>query len=298
MHHPPADDGGEGGFMRRLWRTAALVAGGVVAAVLIAVLIGTWRTGAEIAAHVERVRAAARAAMPPDPDAAALAALPAPVRAYLRFTFPDGPPVGVQLVEMEMAGDFRRPRTEGFAPTTASQTVAVGVPALAFAARTPILPGIHARAWDAFADGRMEMKARILGLVTVVDETGSPELDRISLRRWLLESPLYPMALLPGGPVVWQPIDDRHARAVVTFGGQTASLVAAFRPDGSLASFAAEEDGDLTTPYHGSGEHVTREDYQRIGGVMLPMAFTISRAAGGRILPFWRGRVTRIAFRD
>ena len=40
------------------------------------------------------------------------------------------------------------------------------------------------------ADGRMEMKARILGLVTVVDETGSPELDRISLRRWLLESPL------------------------------------------------------------------------------------------------------------
>lgn len=281
----------------RPWTMAALGAGGLLAAGAIAVAIGSYTTEAAIAAHVARVRSAGLEHPSPRPDPVAMAALPAPVQAYFRAVFPDGPPPPVAAVALEMAGDFRRPLTEGFAPTTAGQTIATGTPALVFAATTPVLSGlVWARAYDAFADGRMEMKARILSTITVVDEAGSPALDRMSLRRWLLESPLYPMALLPGGPVQWQAIDAARARAVVTAMGQTASLVATFRADGLLDRFDAEEDGDLSTPYHGSGEHVSRSDYRQVDGVMVPMAFSIARAAAGRILPFWTGRVTRITF--
>ncbi|WP_367928535.1 DUF6544 family protein [Aquamicrobium sp.] len=55
---------------------------------------------------------------------------------------------------------------------------------------TPIVPGIWAHAYDFFAEGEMEMRAKIVSTLTVVDESATDALDRISLRRWLLESPL------------------------------------------------------------------------------------------------------------
>ncbi|MCM5558615.1 DUF6920 family protein [Pleomorphomonas sp. JP5] len=257
--------------------------------------ISSLQTEREIDGHRAAVRQIAGTFRPASGDRAALQALPAPVKRYLEFAVPD-PEVGYRVVNIQAEGDFRRPLTDGFARTTASQTIAVRTPALLFAATTPIMPGVWARAYDFFADGRMEMRAKIASTLTVVDESATDALNRTSLRRWLLESPLYPMALLPGGPVRWEAIDDAHARAIVSGFGLEAALVATFRPDGSLASFDAEQDGDLTTPYHGSGEHVTRDDYRPVAGMMIPHAFMIARAAGGETYPFWKGAITSIAF--
>ena len=257
------------------------------------------RTEADIAAHRERVVAEARQAAPTAASATALAALPAPVQRYFAFTFRGAPPPHASHVELEMEGRFRRPRSESFTPTRAEQTIAVHTPALVFAATTPLLPrvpALTARAYDAYAGGQMEMKAKLLSAITVVDEPASPTLNRISLRRWLLESPLYPMALLPGGAVRWEVMDANRARAIVTLGDDSASMVATFGGDGRLVSFDAEEDGDLRTSYHGSGEHASRDDYEAVEGMMLPRRFVIARAAGGRTLPFWEGRVTQIHF--
>jgi AcrR family transcriptional regulator len=149
-------------------------------------------------------------------------------------------------------------------------------PDFVFSGTTTMLPGLWARAYDAYVEGEM---AKINSAITVVNETETPELNQTSLQRWLIESPLYPAALLPGGDVTWEPVDDRRARGVVTAEGMKASLIATFRADGSLEHFDAERDGDLTTSYHGSGEHVTREDYRPVDGVMIPHRFTIARAA-------------------
>lgn len=219
------------------------------------------------------------------------AALPAPVQRYLRFVFPDGP-VSHGAAVMHMEGRFRRPRSEDFVAARATQTAASALPAMMFDATIAMAPGITARAYDAYVDGRMTMKAKVLSAYSVVDEKGSPALDRISLRRWLLESPTYPQALLPGGPVTWAAVDEDTARATVRFRDMEASLLAHFAPDGALLSLEAEEDGDLDTPYHGSGEHVSRDDYRLIDGMRIPMRYAISRKAGGNILPFWSGRIT------
>lgn len=279
----------------RPYRTLLLAVAVPVAALAGWIGVSSLLTEREIAAHAQTVRriAAAHPSRPVDP--AAMQTLPVPVKRYLDWAVPD-PSIRHRVVTLAAEGSFRRPLTEGFAPTTAAQTIAVGTPALVFAATTPIGPGLWARAWDFFADGRMEMRAKIASTLTVVSEGGTEALDRTSLRRWLLESPLYPVALLPGGPVRWEAIDDTRARATVSGFGLQASLVATFRPDGSLASFDAEEDGDLTTPYHGSGEHAARDDYRPVAGMMIPHAFEIARAAAGRIHPFWTGRVTSITF--
>ncbi len=41
-----------------------------------------------------------------------------------------------------------------------------------------------------------------------------------------------------------------------------------------------------------------RDDYRLIDNVRIPLAFEISRMAEGKKYPFWRGRITRLAFDD
>ncbi|MBB4122152.1 DUF6920 family protein [Martelella radicis] len=269
-------------------------------ALLVVALIG-WigishvMTGREIAGHARSVRMIAAKTGYPRPSDAEMQALPAPVRRYFDFAIRDVD-ADISVVSVREEGLFRRPLTEGFAPTRAEQTIALSSPALLFTATTPIAYGIDARVYDFFADGEMEMRAKLASTLTVVDEKASPDLNRISLRRWLLESPLFPVALLPGGPVRWDPVDEHSALATVTGFGLEASMVATFREDGSLASFDATEEGDLTTPYHGSGEHSERDDYRPVAGMMIPHSFVIARVGEGRTEPFWKGRVTGIDF--
>jgi hypothetical protein len=274
---------------------ALIVLAGLVAVPAIWIGWSAWSLRAEISGREDSVVADARDRAASF-DAAAMQSLPAPVRRYFDFVFPDGPPVDIASVAVDMSGEFRRPLMEKFEPTTARQVASTRKPDLVFSADTPIIGPVWAVAYDIFVDGEMEMGAKLLSTLRVVDEKGTPELNRISLRRWLLESPAWPMALLPAGPVEWQPIDDRHARAVVSAYGFQAAMIATFRDDGSLAAFNAEEDGDLTTPYHGSGEHTVRSDYRLVEGVRIPMSFMIARAADGEIHPFWEGRITSIRF--
>ncbi len=253
-----------------------------------------FQTEANIDAFHQRVEKLGFASPSPVVNKKAMARLPEPVRRYFEYVFITGVP-RLAVTRVEIAGDFRRPLKDNFAPLTASQTLAAGTPALMFDASTSIVPAVWARAYDFYAEGKMEMKAKILSAITVVDESETPALNRTSLQRWLIESPLFPVALLPGGPVRWEAIDDSHARAIIEIENMSASLVATFRKDGSLKAFDAEKDGDLTTPYHGSGEHGLREDYREVSGMMIPHRFTIARASKGKVLPFLRGEVTSIS---
>lgn len=221
--------------------------------------------------------------------------VPEPVKRYFNYTFVDEI-TPYRYVSLTASGDFRRPLTEGFNPTTAEQVIAINTPALMFSATTTMPLKTWARAYDFFANGEMVMKAKILSTVTVVEEFATPKLNQISLRRWLLESALYPQALLPSNSIKWQAIDDNSARVTVSDRGVSASMVAHFDEIGRMTKMVAEEDGDLTTPYHGSGEQVSRGDYRLVAGQMIPHQFTISRAAKGETYPFWQGQIMNIKF--
>ncbi len=279
-------------------KTSALVlaAGGVLAAGYLGYL--NYETRSKIRAFEQQVIASASESKPGKTNGQTplLTGLPEPVRAYFHYVLPNGIPEGFKWVEVEQEGDFRRPHTEDFNPTTARQVLATTLPNIAFSADTPVFGAAWATVNDTYINGHMDMQAKLLTAIPIMRETGNDTLNRISLRRWLLESSLNPVALLPGGIVAWEPIDDYHARAWARAEGYETSLVATFDDSGALVSFHAEEDGDLTTPYHGSGEHVTRGDYSLIDGVRVPMTFEISRMAQGKRYPFWRGRITSIAF--
>lgn len=222
-------------------------------------------------------------------------ALPKPVQRYFNFVFP-GPVEPYSVVVLSAQGAFRLPLKETFNPMQADQVIAITTPALMFSAKTDITPFFWATAYDFYAQGRMEMKAKILSTITVVDEKETQQLNQISLRRWLLESALYPQALLPSKHVTWQAIDQNRARVIVSANGLQSSLVASFNEKGEMTSMTAEKEGDLSTPYHGSGEYVSRSDYRQVGNQMIPHKFTIARMANKQIYPFWKGEIKTIKF--
>lgn len=251
-----------------------------------------WQTQQHIASLQAQVQALALATAPVSPPHSAL---PEPVARYARFALPDGVPA-FTTAHIRMAGDFRRPMKVDFAPTSATQTAGLTSPALVFSASTPIVPGVWATAYDAYLDGQMEMRAKVLDTLTVMNAQPTPELNHISLRRWLLEGPTYPPALLQSPFVRWETINNQQARVLANYKGATASMLVTFEANGAITSMQAETDGDLATPYHGSGEHAARSDYRLIQGMRVPHGFVISRAAQGKLYPFWRGQITAIAF--
>ena len=270
---------------------AAILAGGFG----VFVAASSAATEALIEGHIDAVLESARTGTPPAVDDSAMAALPAPVQRYFRFAF-RGPPRPLRGVRMRLAGTFRRPGSEAWTTGEAEQYVSVTEPAFVFAATFPLMPGVWARAMDAYAGGQMDMKVRLLSTITVVDAVDEPALNETSLMRYLIESPLFPTTLLPGGAVRWEPIDDDRARAVISRSGVEGRFIVTFAEDGSITRFDAEADGSLDQAFHGSGEHATRSDYREVDGVMIPMRFEIARVIGGEIRPFWRGEVTEIEF--
>lgn len=272
-----------------------VVIGVTIAVVGATILGGVLYTNSSVERYRNRVKEIGLQEKPPVFDKMAWKTLPKPVARYFEYTFKKAP-IHATHVKMKMEGDFRLPLKDNFNPAIAYQVAALGEPAFVFDETVTMTPLVWAHAMDAFMDGKMEMKARLESLVAVVDQQETPELNRISLRRWLLEAPLYPMALLPGGKVRWEAIDNNRARAIVRDGDVEIGMVATFRDDGSIERLDSEEDGDLNTPYHGSGEHVSRSDYKEVDGMMIPTRFTIARAARGQLYPFWTGHITEIEF--
>lgn len=250
---------------------------------------------AEIAGHAQAVEAVAAAAPLPAPTAGELAALPEPVRRYVAFAFPEGIPP-VRLVRMTMTGDFRRPGTTGFAPMTAHQVVSPGEPAFVFWGTTDVLPGVWAVAMDSYVEGRMRMIAKVLSTLSVMDVRGDPALDDTSRLRFLLEGPLFPTGLLPGPHLRWEAIDGATARLVALRDGEDVGAYrVSFGEDGRILRYDAEpRPGAANGRYHGAGEVALRSDYRKVGGMMLPMRFTIARRIEGAEQAFWSGQVQEI----
>ena len=60
-----------------------------------------------------------------------------------------------------------------------------------------MLPGLPVRVHDAYVAGEGILHASVLGLFTVVDMSGTREVDEGELMRFLAEAAWYPTALCP-----------------------------------------------------------------------------------------------------
>ncbi|TFH38883.1 MAG: hypothetical protein E4G96_09810, partial [Chrysiogenales bacterium] len=218
------------------WRDAKF--GTVVnVAILVAAVIGlgTWRFDA----MVKNERASLLAAVPSTGvilTEKMTAQLPLPIQTWLARSRLVGRET-IASLRLIQKGEMRTSPDGTWMPVEAEQWVSTGAPGFIWKARVTAAPGIHLAGRDLYYNGRGHMLIKLLSLFPVVNARGG-EIDQGSMLRFLGEMACYPSAAL-NDYVRWEALGPSAARAVMTYGGITASGVFRFDERGDLASFEA-----------------------------------------------------------
>jgi len=274
-------------------RTVLMVVVILAMALALALGLAEWRWRADTAKVAARLLGSAADKGPAPFSEKAVAGLPVPVARYLRLVLREGQPLP-RSVRLEWRGDFLVRPPDGWGPFTATQVVAIRPGGFVWDARMRMGPGVSVRVRDSFVHGEGSMRAKALGLFTVVSVEGTPEIAVSALQRWLAEAVWYPAALLPGQSVEWAPLDDTSARATARVAGVTATIDYYFGADGLVERvYAAERGRDVNgrsqpTPWEG---HLA--EWGERGGVRLPLAGEVAWLLPEGRQVYWRGRITK-----
>jgi hypothetical protein len=274
---------------------------GVLAVVALCALLAVTFGAALWRARTGRLLAALEASrVPPRPEPYApeeLAALPAPVQRYLQAVLPpDQPPIA--SVHIAHEGQLNTGKTvPKWAPFTSSQTVTTSRPGFLWDGAVRMAPGLTASVHDAYIAGEGLLQASLLGLVTMAEARGTPEIAQGELLRYLAETAWYPTALLPGQGVHWEAIDDTSARATLCDGDTSVSLTFDFGPSGLIDTVRTEgryrdvNGTQVLTPWQGRFWA-----YEARGGISVPMEAEVSWMSPDSPWPYWRARITGINY--
>jgi hypothetical protein len=270
----------------------------VLAAVVVAIgAYGNWRWEAGTRAllaklEATRVQAAPRAYRETDPEG-----LPAPVQRYLRLVLKGDQPL-VLTVDIRHSGTFNAGESgEQWSPFTSVQRVVTRRPGFVWDARIAMFPGVAVRVHDAFVAGEGLLHASAMGLFTVADLRGTPEVAQGELMRFAAETAWYPTALLPSEGARWESVDDRSAKLTLRDGPTSVTLLFRFDAQGLVASVRSESrqravaGGSVATPWEGRWS-----DYELREGMLVPMRGEVAWMLPEGPKPYWRGQVTGIGY--
>lgn len=273
---------------------SVLLSAGVLALIL---GIGQLRWQTATKEMRRRLEAARLPTSPRVYDENELTVLPPPVRRYFLDTLKNGQPM-VSAVHMEHSGTFNMSETgENWKPFRSVQRVVANRPGFDWEGRIAMMPGLSARVHDAYIAGEGILHASLLGLVSLVNLRGTPEVAQGELMRFFAEAAWYPTALLPSQGVHWEGVNDRSARATLKDGEIELTMLFRFNEEGRIESVRAEERGRtvsgsvIPTPWEGRWS-----DYQFHEGMRVPMSGEVAWILPQGRRPYWRGRITRLRY--
>ena len=229
-------------------------------------------------------------------DARELEGLPAPVQAYFRRVLKDGQ-LMIAAARLTHSGTFNLGQTEPrWSDFTSDQIVTTRRPGFDWDARIAVARGLTVRVHDAYVAGEGRLIAKLMGLVTVADMRGTPAVAQGELMRYLAEAPWYPTALLPSQGTQWQAIDDYSARATLSDGATSVSLVFGFGADGLIETIRSDARARTV------GERVEMTPWRvRLWGyaardnVLIPLDGEVAWLLPRGPYPYWRGRIESVS---
>lgn len=275
--------------------TIAAEVGVVALGSVVAIATNAWRQhGLAMLGRLLHRRASAS---PATFDARELDSLPAPVARYFRAVLSEGQRI-IRAAELSQRGHFLvRPESAGWRRFYATHHVATSPGGFLWDASIRLAPGISVMVRDAFVDGIGSMRASVMGVWTLADVEGTPEIAAGALQRYLAEGPWYPTALLPSQGVIWTPLDDSSACATLTVGATTVSVDFHFAADGTVRRVftdarSREVEGQFVpTPWQGRFSH-----YAEMHGMKIPRTGEVEWLIDGLPQPYWRGDITAVEF--
>jgi hypothetical protein len=240
--------------------TIALVVAAVVAIVAIVAATAFER---RIRREIDAVSAEAYGSRTGPVGLPDLDKLPHPVQQWLQYSGVIGttPPSTVRLRQQ---GEFDLGR--GWMPFTAEQYFMTGPPGFVWKASFRMAPMLWVIGRDQYRAGVGSIDMRLLSLVPVARKTGGG-LNQGALLRFLGEMQWFPAAAL-SDYIRWEAVDATSARATMSYGGISASMMFIFGGDGRLLEERATRYNDARGRDEAWGN---RNDADRkLGGFVLP----------------------------
>jgi hypothetical protein len=230
-------------------------------------------------------------------DVRELEGIPPPVQRYLRAVLKDGQPI-VTAAYVEHAGTFNTGETvENWRLFTSHQWVVTRRPGFVWDGRVAVVPGIAVHVHDAYVNGEGILHPAIAGLYSLTNLRGRGDIAQGELMRFFAEAAWYPTALLPRQGIRWEPVDDRSAKATLTDGPLTLTLLFRFNIDGLIESIRAEARGRtvgnsiVMTPWE-----ATSTNYQDRNGMRVPLSGEVAWLTPEGRKPYWRGTITALRY--
>lgn len=265
----------------------------IVAALVLAVLVlavAAGGVGSMLWSRATRQavdRVVARAGPPP---AAPTLELPPPVGRYLDRAIPGGAPIRVARIRQE--GEFLLSPPDGWAPFSATQLFTVSPPAMVWDATIRMAPLVSVRVRDSYIDGVGSMNAAVLGVFTVLEDSGPDAMAEASLARYLAEGAWFPSRLRPSAALRWTAVDDSTALATLADGDLAVTLEFRFEGTEIRAVYAERR-------FRGQAEDPTWapwigrfRSYQAMDGFVIPTEAEVAWIIDGEERPYWRGEIT------
>lgn len=276
----------------------AVVLGSAVALGAAAAALGSarWnRTAARTAGHLFAAHESSHGAHTGVFTPGQLTGLPEPVARYFAFALTPGQPP-IRQAHLWQTGELRMPSGSRWRRFEAVQHVAVDPRGFLWDATIPLAPLLSVRVLDGYVDGQGLSRARAAGLLPLGDRRGTPELASASLLRWLAEAVWWPTALLPSAGVTWTGIDGHAARATLVDRGTRVSLDFRFGPRGEMVGCSGWRHRDVNGRAASTRWAGRYHDYERVGGMMVPMAAEVEWILPEGALPCWRGRIVDVGY--
>ena len=228
-------------------------------------------------------------------DVRELEGLPAPVQRYFRAALKQGQPI-VTGVTVEQTGTFNVTALgsrEWWIPFTAEQHVVTKRPGFVWSARMALLPGIAIDVHDAYTAGIGTLHPAVLGLFSLMHQSGSGDIARGELMRYMMETVWYPTALLPSQGTQWSAVDETSADATMTDADIRMTMRFTFNAAGLIESIHADsraalvKDKVIMMPWEGR-----LSNYQERAGMQVPLTGEVAWLQRGARKPYWRGTIT------
>jgi hypothetical protein len=262
-----------------------------------AILYGRQRWQSDTQELIAKIEAARVPVNPKSYDPRELEELPAPVQRYFRNVLKEGQPL-IAAVRVEHTGTFNMSETgDQWKPFKSNQRVVARRPGFVWDAGIELAPAINVNVHDAYAAGEGLLTAKLFGLLTVMKQSGNPELAQGELIRFFAEAAWYPTALLPSQGTTWEAIDDTSAGATLKDGSVEVELVFNFDEQGLISTVGSEGrfrevDGkQVATPWQG---HFW--NYEMRNGVLIPLEGKVEWLLENGPKPYWRGRIKSIEY--
>jgi hypothetical protein len=265
----------------------AIVVGGVA---LTAALVVGARIAFErrMAREIDALLADAR---PPNTRTIAerdLERLPVPVQRWLRYS----KVVGTTLpttVRLRQNGEFQM-EGRGWMPFSAEQYFTINPPGFFWKATFRMMPLVSVAGRDQYRAGQGSIEMRVLSLMPVAKTSGGG-LNQGALLRFLGEVQWFPAAAL-ADYITWEAVDAHTARATMTYGGVTASMMFRFDAEGRLIESTAIRYNDSRRR---NESWINRNDSdQAFNGIRVPASGEARWEYESGPYPYIRWRITAI----